>query len=59
MYSQSNNRWNYQIKNLIILDRIVEEKMFLWEICDLEIETLENFKDIDESNNQMLINILV
>lgn len=59
MFSQSNNRWNYQIKNLIILDRIVEEKMFLWEICDLEIETLENFKDIDESNNQMLINILV
>jgi len=35
------------IKNLIILDRIVEEKLFLWEISDVELETADKFTDKD------------
>ena len=45
MYSESKNKWNYMIKNLIILDFIVEEKLFLWETSDLVLESIDNFKD--------------
>jgi len=37
--------WNYMIKNLILLDRFVEEKLHLWDICDLKLETVTRFED--------------
>ena len=49
--SDSKDMWNYILKNLIILDRCVEEKLFLWEISDLTLESVEFFKDKDEKIN--------
>ena len=51
--------WNYMIKNLIMLDRCVEEKLFLWEIADLQLDTVESFTDQDQKINTMLINFLI
>ena len=49
--SDSKDMWNYILKSLIILDRCVEEKLFLWEISDLTLESVEFFKDKDEKIN--------
>ena len=43
--SDNVNKWNYMIKNLIILDRCVEEKLFLYDIMELKINKIENYKD--------------
>jgi len=45
LHSESRNMWNYMIKNLIMLDRCVEEKLFLWEIADLQLDTVDSFTD--------------
>ena len=55
LYSESNTKWNYMIKNLIILDRMVEEKLFLNEISDVTLENVENFSDENKSINDMQI----
>ncbi len=59
LYSESNRKWNYMIKNLIILDRMVEEKLFLYEISDVTLENVENFTDENKSINDMLIDQLI
>ena len=59
LHSESRNMWNYMIKNLIMLDRCVEEKLFLWEIADLQLDTVESFTDQDQKINTMLINFLI
>jgi hypothetical protein len=43
--SDNVNKWNYMIKNLIILDRCVEEKLFLYDIMEMKIYRVENYKD--------------
>ena len=59
LYSESKNKLNYMIKNLIILDRMVEAKLFLWEISDVSIETAERFTDENKSINDMQIDQLI
>lgn len=46
-YSESLKKWNYIVKNLIILDRMVEEKYFLNDISELDFDHLKNYKDDD------------
>jgi hypothetical protein len=45
--SSSRKKWCYIIKNLIILDRTVEEKLFLEEIANHPIKTAETFTEDD------------
>ena len=47
------------IKNLILLDRFVEEKLYLWDICDLKLDTVTRFEDQDQNVNKMLIDQLI
>ena len=49
--SDSLTKWNYIIKNLIILDRCVEEKYFLFDIADLDLKHIKNYKDEDIRNS--------
>jgi len=51
--------WNYVLKNLIILDRCTDEKLFLWDISDVELNTAKHFKDKDPNINEMMINYLI
>lgn len=46
-YSDSLKYWNYIIKNLIILDRCVEEKYFLYDLRELNFPHIENYKEED------------
>ena len=47
------------IKNLILLDRFVEDKLYLWDICDLKLDTVTRFEDQDPNVNKMLIDQLI
>lgn len=44
-YSDSLKKWNYIVKNLIILDRSVEERYFLNDISELDLPHIKNYKD--------------
>ena len=46
-YSDSLKKWNYIVKNLLILDRCVEEKYFLNDISELDLPHIKNYKDDD------------
>ena len=46
--SHSKIYWNYMVKNLIILDRAVEERLFLNDIAKLKIQEVENFQPLEE-----------
>jgi len=48
-YSDSLKKWNYVIKNLIILDRCIDEKYFLNDISELDFPHIKNYKDDDPS----------
>lgn len=48
-YSDSLKKWNYVIKNLIILDRCVEERYFLQDISELDLPHIKKYKDEDPS----------
>ncbi len=37
--------WNYVLKNLILFDRFVDEKLFLWDISDLNVLSVDKFHD--------------
>ncbi|KAL4496040.1 hypothetical protein ABPG72_015462 [Tetrahymena utriculariae] len=50
-YSESKNQWNYLVKNLIILDRCVEDRSFVNDIATIHILHVENFKDPDPRNS--------
>ena len=43
--SESRGKWNYLIKNLILIDRMLEERYFVREISEIEIDYVENFTD--------------
>ena len=45
------NKWHYILKYLIILDRCVEEKYFLFDIAELNLSHIESFKDEDGKNS--------
>lgn len=47
----SRNKWNYILKNLIVLDRTAEEGVFLRDIRDLKMEYIDNFTDKDQKNS--------
>lgn len=51
-YSDSLKNWNYIIKNLLILDRCVEDKLFLTDIGEMNFSHIENFKDEDARNSK-------
>ena len=42
--SQSRKYWNYIMKNLVILDRAIEEGYFVEELAILEIAEVEEYK---------------
>ena len=48
-YSDSLKKWNYIVKNLIILDRCTDEKYFLNDISELDFAHIKNYKDDDPS----------
>ena len=50
-YSDSLRKWNYIVKNLIILDRCVEDKYFLQDISELDFAHIKNYKDDDPANS--------
>ena len=43
--SDSRGKWNYLMKNLIILDRMIEQRVFVHQLSELELDNVENFKD--------------
>lgn len=49
--SDSRNKWNYIIKNLIILDRAIDEGLFVYDIAKLKIDFVENFSDKDAKDS--------
>ena len=53
--SDSRTKWNYIIKNLIILDRAIEEGLFVVDISELSIPDIEKFKcDEDRYSNSTI-----
>ena len=53
-YSESKNIWNYLVKNLVLLDRCVEDRSFVSDIATMHILHVENFKDPDPKNSKLL-----
>lgn len=49
--SESLKKWNYIVKNLIILDRCVEEKYYLNDISSLNLPHIEFYKEIDNGSS--------
>lgn len=45
------NNWIYVLKLLILLDRIVESKFFLFDIAELQMTHIEKYKDEDSRNS--------
>ena len=45
--SHSLKKWTYIIKNLIILDRCLEERYFLKDIAELHLRNIENYSEKD------------
>lgn len=43
--SESKEKWNYLLKNLIIFDRCVEAKFFLHDIKNLNLPSIEIIND--------------
>ncbi len=41
--SDSNDNWIYLIKNLIILDKVLESMCFMEEIADLSLPVVEGY----------------
>jgi len=54
--SDSRGYWNYLVKNLVILDRMLDDKRFVHDVSELELDYVENFKD---SKTKMRIDELV
>lgn len=52
--SISARKWNYIVKNLIILNMCVNERIFLIDICNLGLRNVVNFKDEDEKISLLL-----
>lgn len=48
-YSDSLKKWNYIVKNLIILDRCIEDKFFLQDISELDFPHIKGYKDDDSA----------
>ncbi len=42
--SDSRKHWNYLMKNLVLLDRTVEEGLFVEEIAQLNISDIEDYR---------------
>ena len=57
--SDSRGKWNYLVKNMIILDRMIEQKIFVHQVSELELDNVENFKDLKSKNNIMNIIIIL
>jgi len=59
--SQSRKYWNFVVKNLVLFDRLVEERCLLKEIFELNLPEIENYdareKRYKEKNIEKLINI--
>ena len=49
--SKSRFHWNYILKNLVILDRCVEEGLFLFDISELHLDFVQTFSDRDPKNS--------
>jgi len=49
--SDSLRKWNYVVKNLIILDRCVEEKYYLNDIGHLDLPHISSYKDENHMNS--------
>ena len=47
--STSTACWNYVLKNLIVMDRVVEARLFLDEIAHLRIPYLDHYRLKDET----------
>lgn len=52
-YSESKYLWNYLVKNLILLDRSVEDRSFVSDIATIHILHVENYKDPDPKNSNI------
>ena len=46
--SDSKNKWNYLVKNLLIIDRLIDERCFLKEIATSNLENIVNFIEEDK-----------
>ena len=46
--SQSKKYWNYQVKNMVVLDRLIDEDLFLTDIAELKLQNVENFQPKEE-----------
>ncbi|CAD8160591.1 unnamed protein product [Paramecium pentaurelia] len=51
--------WIIIIKNLIIIDRCVNDGILLKEFCELDLPNIENRSEINRNNNKLLINELI
>lgn len=41
--SDSLNKWNYIVKNLVILDHCVDNRYYLTDIANLKLKKIENY----------------
>lgn len=50
--SDSRHEWNYILKNLVLLDRCVEEGLFLYDVVELDLDFVKNFTDKNPKNSK-------
>ena len=55
--SMSSKSWNYIVKNLVILNMCVDERVFLLDICNLNLKNVVKYKDDDEKISWSSIHI--
>lgn len=51
--SDSRFKWNYLIKNLIILDRATEEEIFIYDISNLDLEFLSTYSCPNKKDSKL------
>ncbi|KRX00129.1 hypothetical protein PPERSA_10628 [Pseudocohnilembus persalinus] len=57
--SESKEKWNYLLKNLIILDRCVESRFFLMDIQQLFLPSVDHFQSNDNNVRQLKLDAFV
>lgn len=53
--SESRKYWNYVIKNLVILDRAIDEGLFVKEISEIRNLDIENYYPEDYSFGKQIV----